>query len=151
MEPLNTIDRRQTRCGVRRRAGGGLRAALAAFAIGGLGSACPAAEPISNLGAAFRPQGAADVPVAGNAERAGAEPAGLRVVVSSKSRSLASIDGRIVHVGDTVGAMRVTRISQQGVVLMGEGGVTERLMINPAVVKRNRPADATRVSNGARR
>jgi hypothetical protein len=44
----------------------------------------------------------------------------------------------------------VAQINAQGVVLVGEGGAEERMVINP-VVKRMRPAsDATRASNGAR-
>jgi hypothetical protein len=150
MEQVNTIDRRQGRRCVRRRAAGGWRAGLAALAIAGLGSACLAAESISSLGAAFRPQVGADAPVAGNAQPTGANLAGLRVVVSSTSRSLASIDGQIVRVGDMVSGMRVTQINQQGVVLMGEGGVRERLTVYPSAVKRKRPVNAPRVSNGVR-
>jgi len=62
---------------------------------------------------------------------------------------VASIDGQIVHVGDIVNGMRVTRIDQHGVLLIGEG-VQEQLMVNPSVVKRMRPVAAKRVSSGAR-
>ena len=82
--------------------------------------------------------------------RSDANQSGLRVVVSSRGRSVASIDGQIVHVGDTVNGMRVTRINPQGVVLTGEDGVEERLAIHPSVVKRMHSVNAKRVSNGAR-
>ena len=62
---------------------------------------------------------------------------------------MASIDGQIVHVGDTVNGMRVTQINSQGVVLVGEGGVQERLLINPSVVKRTPSVKPVAVSNGA--
>jgi hypothetical protein len=90
------------------------------------------------------------VPGGASGERGDANQSGLRVVVSSTSRSVASIDGQIVHVGDMVNGMRVTQINPHGVVLVGEGGVSERLMVNPAVVKRKLPAKATRITNGVR-
>jgi hypothetical protein len=127
----------------------GWRGALVALSIAGLGTACLAADSISSLGSAFRPQGGADAPVQGGAARSDANQSGLRVVVSSAGRSVASIDGQIVHVGDVVNGMRVTRIDQHGVLLVGEG-VQEQLTINPSVVKRMRPVAAARVSNGAR-
>lgn len=105
---------------------------------------------MSSLGSAFRPQGLADAPAApaaGKGENAGSNLPGLRVVVSSASRSVATIDGQIVHVGDVVNGMRVTQINPNGVVLVGEGGVSE-LTINPAVVKRKLPAKAPRIPNG---
>jgi hypothetical protein len=150
MEEVKSIDRRRGQPGARRRAAARLRAGFAALSIAGLGPACLAAESTSSLGSAFRPQGLADAPAAGNGEHAGANLPGLRVVVSSASRSVASIDGQIVHVGDMVNGMRVTQINPHGVVLVGEGGVSERLMVNPAVVKRKLPAKATRITNGVR-
>ncbi len=129
----------------------GLRAGLAALSIAGVGTSCLAADSAGGLGAAFRPQGWADAPSDGNgsAERTSANQAGLRVVVASTSRSVASIDGKIVHVGDTVNGMRITRIDQHGVVLTGEGGVTERLTVIPPAVKRERPTKPTRDAHGA--
>lgn len=128
----------------------GLRAGLAALSIAAVGTACLAADPVGGLGSAFRPQGLTDAPIDGNGERTEANQAGLRVVVASASRSVASIDGKLVHVGDMVNGMRVTRIDQHGVVLMGEGGITERLTVIPPTVKRERPAKPTRDSHGAR-
>ena len=128
----------------------GLRAGLVALSIAGVGTACLAADSVGGLGSAFRPPGSADAPIDGNAERTEASPAGLRVVVASASRSVASIDGKIVHVGDTVNGMRVTRIDQHGVLLTGEGGATQRLTVIPLAVKRERPEKAARDSLGAR-
>jgi hypothetical protein len=125
----------------------GLRAALAALWIAALSTACLAAEPISGLESAFRPQGDG-APLDANGDRS--DGRGLRVVVSSASRSVATIDGKVVHVGDTVNGMRVARITPQGVVLTGEGGVTERLVVSPSVVKLEHPANSKRISNGAR-
>ena len=117
----------------------------------GVGSACLAADSISALGSAFRPQGAADPSAErGKAERPAATPSGLRVVVSGASRSVASIDGQIVHVGDTVNGMRVTQINAQGVVLKGEGGASESLTVTPSVVKRKLPENTTRIAIGDR-
>jgi hypothetical protein len=126
--------------------------------------AAPAAfaQGLDSIGSAFRPQAAAPSSAAGNAAApsrpAGAASAasakdtdgtaGLRVVVTSGSRSLASIDGRIVRVGDSVNGMRVTQIGPQGVVLRGEAGAKEHMTLNPAAVKK--PANSTRVSTGAR-
>ncbi len=129
----------------------GLRAGLAALSIAGVGISCLAADSAGGLGAAFRPQGWADAPSGGNGngERTEANQAGLRVVVASASRSVASIDGKIVHVGDMVNGMRVARIDQHGVLLTGEGGITDRLTVIPPAVKRERPAKTTRVAHGA--
>jgi len=146
MEQVKSMDGRQEH----RRAVGRSRAALAALAIAGLGSTCLAGESISSLGAAFRPQGTVDAPAPGSVERMGSNLPGLRVVVSSPARSLASIDGQIVHVGDMVNGMRVAQIDHRGVLLVGEGGVKERLTVNPSVVKRERPVKATNGSKGAR-
>ena len=127
----------------------GLRAGLAALSIASLDTACLAADSMSGLGSAFRPQAEA-ARVEGSGERTDASLPGLRVVVASPSRSVASIDGQIVRVGDIVNGMRVTRINPEGVVLTGEGGVEERLMVNPSAVKHTRPVKARHVSNGVR-
>src|SRR4029453_18546501 len=110
---------------------------------------CLAAESMSGLGAAFRPLAGAAAPLGGSGDRSNPNVPGLRVIASGGSGSVASIDGRTVHVGDIVNDMRVTQINLQGVVLTGEGGAEERLTINPSVVKRMRPANAKRVTNGA--
>jgi hypothetical protein len=149
MQQVKAIDDRREKRSAGRHPVSGLRAGLAALSIAGAGAACLAADSAGGLGSAFRPQGWADAPIDGNGERTEANLAGLRVVVASASRSVASIDGQIVHVGDMVNGMRVTRIDQHGVVLTGEGGVTERLTVNPPGVKRERPAKATRDSHGA--
>jgi len=150
MEQIKAIDGRRGQRGAGRRAAASLRAWLAAFSIAGLGTACLAAESIGGLDAAFRPQGGAAAPAEVNGEHTDATLVGVRVMVSSTSHSVASIDGRIVRVGDVVHGMRVTQIDRQGVVLTREGGVTERLMVvSPSVVKRMRPVAAARVSNGA--
>lgn len=128
----------------------GLRAGLVALSIAGAGATCLAVDSAGGLGSAFQPQGWADAPSDGNGARTEANRAGLRVVVASASRSVASIDGKIVHVGDMVNGMRVTRIDQHGVVLTGEGGVTERLTVIPPTVKRERPTKTTRDAHGAR-
>jgi len=148
MEQATTNDDRREAHHARRAAAARLRAAVA-LSLASLGSACLAADSMSGLGSAFRPQGGGDAPVAASGDRAGATLPGLRVIVSRTSRSVASIDGQIVHVGDTVNGMRVTQINSQGVVLVGEGGVQERLLINPSVVKRTPPVKPVAVSNGA--
>jgi len=149
MEEVKAIDGRRGQRSAGRHAVTGLRAGLVALSIAGVGAACLAADSVGGLGSAFQPQGWAEAPIDGNSERTEANLAGLRVVVASASRSVASIDGKIVHVGDMVNGMRVTRIDQHGVVLTGEGGATERLTITPPAVKRERPAKATRGSQGA--
>jgi hypothetical protein len=115
----------------------------------GHGAALPGGESMSGLGAAFRPQAVAAARVVGSGEQSNSNAPGLRVIVSGASGAVASIDGRTVHVGDIVNDMRVTQINLQGVVLTGEDGTEERLTINPSVVKRMRPVNAKRVSNGA--
>jgi len=85
----------------------------------------------------------------GSGEQSKSNAPGLRVIVSGTSGSVASIDGRTVHVGDIVNDMRVTQINPQGVVLTGEGGAEERLMINPSVTKQMRPVNGKRVAKGA--
>lgn len=127
----------------------GLRAGLVAMSIAGAGATCLAADSTGGLGSAFQPQGWVDAPSEGNGARTEANQAGLRVVVASTSRSVASIDGKIVHVGDMVNGMRVARIDQHGVLLTGEGGITDRLTVIPPAVKRERPAKTTRVAHGA--
>jgi len=149
MEHMNAIDGPPQQRAARRREAAVLRAGLAALSLASLAAACPAAESISGLGSAFRPQAAA-ARVGGNGERGDAKLPGLRVVVTSPARSVASIDGQIVHVGDVVNGMRVTQITSQGVVLTGEGGAEERMMVNPSVVKHAHPANAKPASNGAR-
>lgn len=124
-------------------------AGLTALSLAGWGTSCLAADSMIGLASAFRPQRGADAPQASGA-RAEANESGLRVVVSGKSRTVASIDGQIVHVGDTLNGMRVTQISAQGVVLTGEGGVTEQLLLNPSAVKRKPAAAAAGASKGAR-
>lgn len=127
--------------------------ALAAACLAGGGSTGWAAEPIGSLGAAFRPQ-APPPPVesgavrASTAEPTGTSPSGLRVVVTSAARAVASIDGRIVRVGDVVNGMRVAQIHPQGVVLVKEDGVREQLSITPAAAKR--PAHSIQIANGGR-
>ena len=149
MQQVKAIDDRRGQRSAGRHAVTGLRAGLAALSIAGVGAACLAADSVGGLGSAFRPQGWADAPIDGNGERTDANLAGLRVVVASASRSVASIDGKIVHVGDMVNGMRITRIDQHGVVLTGDGGITDRLTVIPSGVKRERPAKATRDSHGA--
>lgn len=149
MQQVKGIDGRRGQRSGGRNAVTGLRAGLAALSITGVGATCLAADSAGGLGSAFRPHGWADAPSDGNSERTEANLAGLRVVVASASRSVASIDGKIVRVGDMVNGMRITRIDQNGVVLTGEGGVTERLTVIPPTVKRERPAKATRDSHGA--
>jgi hypothetical protein len=149
---FDAIDSQPSQCSPRRLVPTTLRAGFAALAIAGLAPLCLAADSMSSLGSAFRPQGVADVPAApaAGSGQQGTNLPGLRVVVSGASRSVATIDGQIVHVGDVVNGMRVTQINPTGVVLVGEGGVSERLTINPAVVKRKLPATATHISNGVR-
>ena len=150
MEQVKAIDGRRGPHSAGRRAAAGVRAWLAALSIASLGTACLAAESIGGLDSAFRPHGGvAAAPVEGNGERTEANLVGVRVMASSASHSVASIDGQIVRVGDVVHGMRVTQIDRQGVVLTRDGGVTERLMVNPSVVKRMRPVATPRVSNGA--
>jgi hypothetical protein len=115
------------------------------------------AADTGNLGMAFRPKEAPPPPPSPTAAsspsraREGGLPGdgGLRVVVVGGARSLASIDGKIVRVGDMVNGMRVADISAQGVLLVGEGGARERLGLSPSAVKRN-PAAATQVSKESR-
>lgn len=151
METVNLIDGRCRQRDADHRRVDTLRMVLAALGLAAAGVPCMAAESVNGLGLAFRPQGSVDAQLAGGStERGGASSPGLRVVVSRPSHALASIDGRVVHVGDTVNGMRVTRISEQGVVLTGEGGVQEQLTLHPpSVIKRMHPTKAARVSNGA--
>ncbi len=128
--------------------------ALLALWLAGTGSTALAADTMSGLGAAFKPQGVLDVPAPGTVPRAAAAPQGshpgLRVVVTGAGRSVASIDGQLVHVGDVVNGMRVARIDQQGVLLTGEAGAREHLTVNPAVVKSKRQAQAASAVIGGR-
>ena len=116
---------------------------LSAFCIAAYAGLCQAADSFTGLGGSFRPSAAPEAAAApASGVRPGANTAGLRVVLSSRSRSIASIDGQIVHVGDTVNGMRVKQIDQQGVLLVGEDGARERLEMNPLAVKRQRPVPA---------
>jgi hypothetical protein len=106
---------------------------------------------MTGLGPAFQPQRAAPVPAAASTDRPANALPGLRVVVISASRSVASIDGQVVHKGDVVNGMKVTRIDQQGVELSGEDGTKEKLTISPAVVKRKTAAAAALGQSGGPR
>ena len=149
MELLKLTDGRRRQRDFGRHATVRRRSGLAVLWLAGMASSCLAAESMSGLGAAFRPQAGAAAPVVGSGDRSNSNAPGLRVIVSGASGSVASIDGRTVHVGDLVNDMRVTQINPQGVVLAGEGGAEERLTINPSVVKRVRPTNPKRVSHGA--
>jgi hypothetical protein len=122
-------------------------AMLAALATAAPGVSCLAADSIGSLGATFRPPDFAST--ANGARGRGAENvSGLRVVVTSGARAVASIDGMLVHVGDSVHGMRVTRIDAQGVALQGEDGASETMAIAPSVHK-SPPARAV-VAKGGR-
>ena len=123
--------------------------ALTALVIVCLGAPCMAADSMSGLGSTFKPQGLPETPVAASGDRTAGGPAGLRVVVVSASRSVASIDGQVVRTGDLVNGKRVTRIDSHGVVLTEESGSTERLTITPAVVRRKTAVAASSPSAGA--
>lgn len=105
-----------------------------------------AADLAAGWGSAFRPKALpAPVPAApaAGASGVGATPAGdlsggLKVMVLGRERPLASINGRIVHVGDRIDGMQVLQISRQGVLLQGEGPNRQRLQIAPSVLKLNR-------------
>lgn len=132
------------------------RAGPAAVALAAALAACAtaaAADGMSGLGASFRPQpgvdGRTEGRTDGGAARGDAAP-GLRIVLlRAGQQAAASIDGRMVHVGDSVNGLRVTRIDAQGVTLAGEDGVSERLLVNPAVLKNTRAAPGARNPNGA--
>lgn len=113
-----------------------------------------AAESAAGLGAAFRPPPAAEPAVAAAAPAAAAArtpgSAGLRIVVTGKSRPAAWIDGQLVHVGDQVGGLRVTRIGPQGVTLSGENGVTQSLQFAPPEAKRKPAPIESQVNHGSR-
>ena len=70
-------------------------------------------------------------------------------MVTGRQHPVASIDGRLVHVGDEVNGMRVVRIDANGVLLEGDEGVSERLTMAPAVQKR--PLTAQPVERGVQR
>lgn len=125
--------------------GGG--AGLLALLLVCLSDACVAGDAITGLGSAFRPQAApAPAPVINSTSNsqsdttAAADGSGLRVVRTSPSHAVASINGRIVHVGDIVDGLRVTQIDGQGVELAGEDGTRQQLMINPSAIKIQRKA-----------
>lgn len=65
------------------------------------------------------------------------------VILPRHGRPLAVIDGEQVRLGGTVRGARVTRISENGVVLEGGGGV-ERLYLTPDVEKKINRAVAAR-------
>jgi hypothetical protein len=98
-----------------------------------------AADSLDQLGNAFGPAGQANgAPTVEGSEGAGAGVAGVRVLVSSRSRSLAYVDGVLVHVGAQVNGMRVAAIDQQGLVLVNEDGVRSRLNVSTSAVKQAR-------------
>ena len=149
MEPLKLTDGRRRQRDFGRHATVRRRSGLAVLWLAGMASSCLAAESMSGLGAAFRPQAVGTPRVVSSGEQSNSNAPGLRVIVSGASGAVASIDGRTVHVGDLVNDMRVTQINLQGVVLTSEDGSEERLTINPSAVKRMRPVNAKRVTNGA--
>ena len=123
--------------------------AISMLLLAGPPAACLAAEPVGGLGPAFRPQVPVAAPAAGvGASTAGVNPPGLHVVIVGPGRTLASIDGHIVHVGDTIHGMRVTQITLHGVVLTSDEGRKEKLTVNPSAIKRECPAGAPCVSKG---
>jgi hypothetical protein len=127
------------------------QAVALALAMAGVAlAASAAAQSLGGLDAPFRPRAAP--PAQRSATAAGDEgdyAPGLRVVVSGRQRPVASIDGRLVHVGDEVNGMRVVRIDANGVLLAGDEGVSERLTMAPAVQKR--PLTAQPVERGVQR
>jgi len=152
MKPMNRVDDRLAHRAAGRRVATALGAGLATLSFFTLSAPCTAAESINGLGTAFRPQAGSNAPagVAGGADVGGsANLPGVRVVVWGAAKPLASIDGRVVRVGDIVNGMRVARINEQGVVLVGEDGTEERMTINPpSIVKQMQPAKAAHVSKG---
>jgi hypothetical protein len=112
--------------------------ALALAMAGAALAASAAAQNLGGLDAPFRPR--ASPPATRSAAAAAAEEGdyapGLRVMVTGRQRPVASIDGRLVHVGDEVNGMQVVRIDAKGVLLAGDDGVSERLTVAPAVQKR---------------
>lgn len=124
------------------------RSAVLVLALMAL-AAAGAAVGQGALDGAFRPRAApapARPPVteAGDVDNA----RGLRVVVTGRRRSVASIDGRLVHVGDEVNGMRVVRIDAQGVMLAGDER-SERVTLSPAAAKR--PVRTLSLPRGAER
>lgn len=132
------------------------RAAHAARAAG-LAAACMLTCIMTSHaadGSGFRPQRAAATAVpaaaADRADPAADADSGLRVVVVRGERTLASIDGRIVRVGDGVNGMRVARIDEHGVVLVGQNGARQTLAVSPQVKKRYVRGDGEKFKNGVR-
>lgn len=128
-------------------------ASLVGLALALTQAAVPAqAQGLSGLGGAFRPQALPSAappmpglaPAPGDAASAPAQPGGVHVVVTGTPRPRAVIDGRIVHVGDKVLGMKVTRIDAGGVVLAGENGQMERLLLNPAVSRQTAAKDVAK-------
>ena len=113
------------------------RVALAlAIAMGTLAAPAAAQSP-GGLDAPFRPRVAPPQrSAAAAAADEGDHAPGLRVMVTGRQHPVASIDGRLVHVGDEVNGMRVVRIDARGVLLEGDEGVSERLTLAPAAQKR---------------
>ena len=106
------------------------------MAMGTLAASAAAQSP-GGLDAPFPPRVApAPRSAAAGAADEGDYAPGLRVMVTGRQRSVASIDGRLVHVGDEVNGMRVVRIDARGVLLEGDEGVSERLTLAPAAQKR---------------
>lgn len=110
--------------------------------LASLAPSCLAADGMSGLGAAFKPQIVADAPAATAATRPAGPSAGVQVLVTSATRSVAAIDNQIVRVGDLIHGMRVARIDHNGVLLTGEAGAREMLAVNPGVMKSKRQAQA---------
>lgn len=80
------------------------------------------------------PAGLSAEPV-GAAPGAGPASSRLQSVLISPGRKSAIIGGQLVHVGDKYGEARVTRITENGVVLK-TGATTETLKLFPDVEKR---------------
>ena len=125
-------------------------AALALAMAGWALAASAAAQSLGGLDAPFRPRGApAQRSSAAGVADEGDYAQGLRVMVTGRQHPVASIDGRLVHVGDEVNGMRVVRIDARGVLLEGDEGVSERLTLAPAAQKRSLAAQPG--ENGVRR
>jgi len=111
------------------------RTTALALALGAM-TAGAAAQGLGGLDAPFRPRAAPPPLRPAASESEGEFAPGLRVMVTGRQRAVASIDGRLVHVGDEVNGMRVVRIDAQGVVLDSDEGARERLTLTPAAQKR---------------
>jgi hypothetical protein len=111
-------------------------AALALAVVVGMPAASAAAQSAGGLDAPFRPRVAPPQRSAAAGPDEEDRAPGLRVMVTGRQHPVASIDGRLVHVGDEVNGMRVVRIDARGVLLEGDDGVSERLTLAPAAQKR---------------